>query len=104
LIKYLWRLPQQNESWYAYPGCLLFMWGVFPSFRYRVSVAASQKNLFRHSKNGKSTFRGTKRKSASVAFLKGHARVRYGRVPTNYAMFMAECSSFILEVMQSRTW
>jgi hypothetical protein len=51
------------------PGCLLFMWGVIPSFRYRVSVAASQKTLFRHSKNGKGTFRGTIRKSASVAFL-----------------------------------
>jgi hypothetical protein len=25
------------------PGGLLFMWGVFPSFRFRVSVAASQK-------------------------------------------------------------
>jgi hypothetical protein len=45
------------------------MWGVFPSFRYRVSVAASQKTLFWHSKNGKSTFCGTKRKSAYVAFL-----------------------------------
>jgi hypothetical protein len=26
------------------PGGLLFMWGVFSSFRFRVSVAASQKN------------------------------------------------------------
>jgi hypothetical protein len=25
------------------PGGLLFMWGVFPSFRFRVLVAASQK-------------------------------------------------------------
>jgi hypothetical protein len=25
------------------PGGLLFMWGVFPTFRFRVSVAASQK-------------------------------------------------------------
>jgi hypothetical protein len=25
------------------PGGLLFMWGVFPIFRFRVSVAASQK-------------------------------------------------------------
>jgi hypothetical protein len=26
------------------PGGLLFMWGVFPSFRFRILVAASQKN------------------------------------------------------------
>jgi hypothetical protein len=48
---------------------LLFMWGVVTSFRFAVLVAASQKNGFRHSENGKSTFRGTKQKSASVAFL-----------------------------------
>jgi hypothetical protein len=35
---------------------------------------------------------------------KGHTRVWYGFVPTNYAMLMAESSSFIIEVMQPRTW
>jgi hypothetical protein len=50
-------------------GCLLFMWGVIPGFRYRVSVAASQKTLFWHSKNGKGTFCGMIQKSASAAFL-----------------------------------
>jgi hypothetical protein len=50
-------------------GGLLFMWGVFPSFRFRVSVAASQKIRFQHSENGKNTFHGTKQKSASMAFL-----------------------------------
>jgi hypothetical protein len=34
---------------------------------------------------------------------KGHARVRYGLVSTNYAMVMAKSSSFHLEVMQPRT-
>jgi hypothetical protein len=34
---------------------------------------------------------------------KGHAHVRYGLVPTNYAMLMAESSPFNLEVMQPRT-
>jgi hypothetical protein len=44
------------------PGGLLFIWGVFPSFRFRVSVATSQKkNLFQYSENGKSIFRGTKK-------------------------------------------
>jgi hypothetical protein len=51
------------------PGGLVFLWGVFPSFWFRVSMAASQKTRFRHSENGKSTFHRTKRKSASVAFL-----------------------------------
>jgi hypothetical protein len=50
-------------------GGMLFIWGIVPSFRYSVSVTASQKTRFQHSKNGKSTFRGTKRKLASVAFL-----------------------------------
>jgi hypothetical protein len=50
-------------------GGLVFMLGVFPNFRFRILVAASQKTRFRYSENGKSTFRGTKRKSASVAFL-----------------------------------
>jgi hypothetical protein len=35
---------------------------------------------------------------------KGHTCVRYGLVPTNYAMLMAESSSFNLEVMQPRKW
>jgi hypothetical protein len=34
----------KRELIFVSPGCLLFMWGVFPSFRYRISVAASQKN------------------------------------------------------------
>jgi hypothetical protein len=33
---------------------------------------------------------------------KGHTRVQYGLGPTNYAMLMAESSSFNLEVMQPR--
>jgi hypothetical protein len=50
-------------------GGLLLMWGVVPRFQLRVLVAASQKTRFWHSKNGKSTYRGAKQKSASVAFL-----------------------------------
>jgi hypothetical protein len=75
--KYLRRLPQQNESWYAYPRWSIFMWGVFSSFWFRVSVAASQKTLFWYSENGKSTFHNTKWKSAFVAF---HAIPRATRV------------------------
>jgi hypothetical protein len=43
--------------------------GVFPSFRFRVSVAASQKNPISALQKWISTFCGTKRKSAFVAFL-----------------------------------
>jgi hypothetical protein len=67
--KYLRRLLQKKRADMHIPGGLLFMWGVFPSFRFRVLVAASQKTRFRYSENGKSTFRGTKQKSASMAFL-----------------------------------
>jgi hypothetical protein len=35
---------------------------------------------------------------------KGHARVRYGLIPTNYDMIRAESSLFDLKVMQPRTW
>jgi hypothetical protein len=52
------------------PDGLLLMGGVVPTFRFRVSVAASEKKtLFQHSKNGKGTFRVTKRESTFVAFL-----------------------------------
>jgi hypothetical protein len=51
------------------PSGLLFMWGVFPGFRFRVSVAASQKISISILRKWKTTFRGMKQKSASVAFL-----------------------------------
>jgi hypothetical protein len=89
------------------PGCLLFMWGVFPSFRYRISVAASQKNPISALWKWKKHFLWDEMKISLCGIPlhpKGHTRVRYGLVPTNYAMLMAESSSFNLEVMQPRTW
>jgi hypothetical protein len=79
------------------PGGLLFMWGVMPSFRFHVSVAASQKNLISWDET-KISLRGIPRHP------KGHARVRYGLIPTNYVMIKAEPSPFDLKVMQPRTW
>jgi hypothetical protein len=105
--KYLRRLPQQNESRYAYTRWSTIYGGVFPSFRFRISVAASQKNpisvLWKWKKHfswyeTKIGLRGVPRHP------KGHASVRYGLVLTNYAMLMAKSSSFNLKVMQSRTW
>jgi hypothetical protein len=51
------------------PGGLIFMWGVVPSFRVAILVAASQKTRFHHSENGKGTFCATKLISSSVAFF-----------------------------------
>jgi hypothetical protein len=88
------------------PGGLLFMWGVFPSFRFRVSVAASQKNPISVLQKWKKHFSWYEMKiglHGVPRHPKGHARVRYGLVLTNYAMLMAESSSFNLKVMQPRT-
>jgi hypothetical protein len=57
---YLQRLWQQNESWYV--GC-------FSQLSILRFDSCFIKNLIRHSENGKSTFHGMKRKSASMAFL-----------------------------------
>jgi hypothetical protein len=82
------------------------MWGVFSSFRFRVSIAASQKNIILTLRKWKKHFswdetliglRGVPHHP------KGHACVRYDLVSTNYDMVMAESSSFHLEVMQPRT-
>jgi hypothetical protein len=37
-------------------------------------------------------------------YLKGHARVQYSLVSTNYAMIRVKPSSFDLKTMQPRTW
>jgi hypothetical protein len=89
------------------PGGLLCMWGVVPSFRFCISVAASQKTRFLHSKNGKKHFLldETKISLRGVPLHpNGHACVRYGLVLTNYAMIQAESSLFDLKVTQPRTW
>jgi hypothetical protein len=83
------------------------MWGIFPSFRYRVSVAASQKNPISALWKWKKHFLWDEMKIGLYGVPlhpKGHARVQYGLVPTNYAMLMAESSSFNLEVVQPRKW
>jgi hypothetical protein len=105
--KYLQRLPHKTRADIRIPGCLLFMWGVFPSFWFRVSVGASQKTLFQNSKNGKRHFSWDKTKIGICGVPrhpKGHVCVLYGPVLTNYAMLMAESWSFNLKVMQTRTW
>jgi hypothetical protein len=83
------------------------MWGVMPSFRFRVSIAASQKNLISALRKWKKHFSWEEMKIA----LRGipchpnaHARVRYGLIPTNYAMIGAKPSSLDLKVMQPRRW
>jgi hypothetical protein len=51
------------------PGVLLFICGFVPTVPFTVSVAASQKNTISALRKWKTTFRGTKRKSASIEFL-----------------------------------
>jgi hypothetical protein len=88
------------------PGGLLFMWGIFPSFRFRVLVAASQKNPISVLQEGQKHFSWYETKISLCGVPrhpKGHTRVRYGLVMINYAMLMAESSSFNLKVTQPRT-
>jgi hypothetical protein len=61
------------------------------SFRFRILVAASQKNLITALQNWKKHF-------------SWDVRVRYGLIPINYAMIKAEPSPFYLKVMQPRKW
>jgi hypothetical protein len=87
------------------PDGLLSMWGVFPSFQFRVSIATSKKPISTLQK-WKKHFSWDKTKIGFCGVPrhpKGHARVRYDLVPTNYAMVMDESSSFHLEVIQPPT-
>jgi hypothetical protein len=84
-------------------GGLLVMWGVVSRFWFAVLVAASQKTLISALRKWKNhlSWDETKIDICCVPrHHKGHARVRYGVVPTNYAMIMAEPSSFNLKAMQ----
>jgi hypothetical protein len=74
------------------PGGLIFMCGVFPSFWFHVSVAASQKNPISALQKWKKHFSSVERKiglRGDTRHPDGHARVRYGLVLTNYAMLRA---------------
>jgi hypothetical protein len=90
------------------PGGLLFMWGIVPSFRFRVSVDGSQKNLISAIQKWKKHFSWDEAKKISLRGVprhpKGHAHVRYSLIRTNYAMIKTEPSPFDLKVMQPRTW
>jgi hypothetical protein len=80
--------------------------GVVPKFRFRVLIAASQKNPISALQKWKKHFSWDEMKiglHGVPRHPKGHARVRYGLVSTNYAMVMAKSSSFYLEVTQPLT-
>jgi hypothetical protein len=64
-------------------GGNLFMWDVFPSFRFRVSIAASQKNPISVLRKWKKHFLWDETKIGLCdvpCYPKGHACVRYGLV------------------------
>jgi hypothetical protein len=82
------------------PGGLLFIWGA-------ILIVASQKTPIMALQKWKTRFTWNKTKNDLYdvpRHPKGHMRVRYGLVPTNYAMIRTVPSSLDLEVMQPRTW
>jgi hypothetical protein len=92
------------SSW-GFPNGPVRHQGVFPSFPFCVSVAASQKKPVLALRKRKKHFLWDETKIVLCGIPlhpKGHTRVRYGLVPTNYAMLQAESSSFDLKVMQPR--
>jgi hypothetical protein len=104
---YLQRCHNEIRADICILDSLLFMWGVLPSFRFRVSVAASQKKPdFGTLKIEKALFvGGNKNWSRGIpCHPNGHARVWYSLIPTNYAMIGDKPSSFDLKVMLPRTW
>jgi hypothetical protein len=89
------------------PCGLLFMLSVVFNFRFRVSVAASQKQPVSALWKWKRHFPWDETEISLHGVCRhpmGHARIRYGLIPTNYAMIRAESSSFDLKVTQPRTW
>jgi hypothetical protein len=72
------------------------MCGIFSSFWFHVSVAASQKYPILALRKWKKHFSSVEMKiglRGDTRHPDGHTRVRYGLVPTNYAMLKAESSS-----------
>jgi hypothetical protein len=101
------RLLQWNESSYAYPRWSnIYMWCfsqlLISRFRSRFTknpiLALWKWKKYFSSVETKIGLRGDPRHPD------GHARVRYGLVPTNYAMLRAESSSFNLKIVQPRRW
>jgi hypothetical protein len=83
------------------------MWGVVPNFTFAVSVVASEEKPISALQKWKTHFSLDKTKiglRVVPRHPKGHARVRYSLVSTNYAMIRAKLSSFDLKAMQPRTW
>jgi hypothetical protein len=103
----LQRLLQWNESWYVYPRWSnIYVWCFFQLLTSRFHSRFT-KNPISALRKWKKHFSSVKTKIGLRGFPRqpnGHARVRYGLVPTNYAMLMAESSSFNLKVMQPQMW
>jgi hypothetical protein len=105
--KYLWRPPQKNESWYAYPRWSIIYVGRFSQLSISRFGSCFIKNPISVLRKWKKQFSWYETKISLRGVLfhpKGHAHVWYGLVLTNYAMLMAESSPFNLKVMQPRTW
>jgi hypothetical protein len=93
--RYIQRFARRNESWYVYPRWSIIYMG-----------AASPKNSILTIQKWKMHFSWDKTKinlRGVPRHPKGHGRVRYGLVLTNYAMIRAKPSSSDLKAMQPRT-
>jgi hypothetical protein len=76
------------------------MWGLVINFPFAVSVAASQENTILALQKWKMHFLWDERKISHRGIPrhpKGHARVPYGLVSTNYFMIRAKANSFDLK-------
>jgi hypothetical protein len=82
------------------------MWDVVLSFHYRFGSCLTKKPEFSTLKMENTLFVGqTKIDLRGIPrHPKGHVRVRYGLVPTNYAMIRVKSSKFDLKGMQPLTW
>jgi hypothetical protein len=102
------RLPQWNESSYVYPmWSNIYVWCFSQLLISRFRSRFTKKNPISALRKWKKHFSSVETKISlrgDTRHPDGHARLRYGLVPTNYAMLRAESSSFNLKVVQPRTW
>jgi hypothetical protein len=102
---YLRRVPQWNESWYVYPRWSI----IYVRCCAQLSISRFGSRFTRKPDSNtlkmEKDFSWDKTKISLRGISshpKGHARVRYGLAPINYAMIRAEPSPFDLKVMQPR--
>jgi hypothetical protein len=104
---YLQMVPQRNESWYVYPkwsiiyvGCCAYILISRFGSRFTKKPNFGTPKIEKHFSwdEAKISLHGV------PCHPKGHTRVWYGLIPTNYAMIKTEPSPFDLKVTQPWRW